>query len=774
MHLESSPRRALPARWVHLSEFITAVSAARTEAGAVRAAVERAAESFDAAMVAVLGPQGVVDALGLPDVLPLEGLLRSMAEGEQLVNIEVPGAGVCDVITARISARPGTSIVVARAHESFAKEDVVLLRSMTRALSLTLGLVSALDEERTLRESLQERQALLERLAHIQRSIVHRAPLAEVLHSICEGAVALVGDEVVGLRLVDPDDPDHLVMVAEIGVPDDIRTLVARNRITEGVGGRAVLEERLVVADNYAETLYAHPAFARTGLRAAMAAPVIEGRRVVGSLTVATYRENRRYTRAEQEALLAFAEHASLALNDARTVDALHSTLRDALHSATHDLLTSLPNRAILFQHLEEVINLRRGDEGIAVLFVDLDRFKAVNDSLGHDVGDHVLTEVARRLRAAIRPSDLVARLAGDEFVVVCAGLHGQVDALGLADRISAEVSRPISVGSRDVVVTASIGIAQIDDDGVTADQLLRDADMAMYRAKERGSDRIEVFGGSLRSAVRARLDLEHALRRAIAREEFRIEYQPIVDLDSGRPALVEALVRWEHDGRIVSPLDFIPVAEETGLIVPIGSWVLNEACRQVARWRRSERGLESMAVAVNVSMRQFADERFIALVSEALAAAGLPPAALSLEVTESMLLDDVEQGIRTLLALKALGVRIAIDDFGTGYSSLSYLRRFPVDVLKIDRSFVQNLGTEPDEAAILAAIVQLGSALGVRVVAEGIETVAQLGEVRRLGIAACQGYYFARPRPAIDMLDWLTAQLRPALSAPLAPARAG
>ena len=770
MHLERSPRRGLPARWVHLSEFITTVSAARTEVGAIRSAIERAAESFDAAMVAVVDANGVIDSLGLSDVVPFEGLLRSMAEGEQLVNVEIPGAGVCDVITARIGARPSTALVVARAHEAFVKEDLVLLRSMARALSLTLGLVSALDEERALRESLQERQALLERLARIQRSIVHRAPLADVLHTICEGAAALVGDEVVGLRLVDPENPDYLVMVAEVGVPDEIRTLVARNRLTEGVGGRSVLEERLVVADDYAETVFAHPAFARTGLRAAMAAPVIEGRRVVGSLTVATYRENRRYSQAEQEALLAFAEHASLALNDARTVDALHATLRDALHSATHDPLTSLPNRAILFQHLEEVLNLRRGDEGIAVLFVDLDRFKAVNDSLGHDVGDHVLKEVARRLRAAIRPSDLVARLAGDEFVVVCAGLHGEVDALGLADRIAAEVSRPISFASRDVIVTASIGIAQIDDNNVTADQLLRDADMAMYRAKERGSDRIEVFGGSLRSAVRARLDLEHALRRAIVREEFRIAYQPIVDLDTGRPTLVEALVRWEHEGRIISPLDFIPVAEETGLIVPIGGWVLNQACQQVAHWRRTEPGLEDMRVAVNVSMRQFADERLVGVVAEALRDAQLPPSALSLEVTESMLLDDVDNGIRTLRALRGLGVHLAIDDFGTGYSSLAYLRRFPVDVLKIDRSFVENLGVEPEEAAILAAIVQLGAALGVRVVAEGIETGAQLAEIHRLGVAACQGYYFAKPKPAGEILEWLTRQLRPALL----PAHAG
>lgn len=762
----ATPQREPSARWLHLAEFITTVSAARSEAGAIRAALHRAVESFEAAMVALVDSKGVVDVLGLPDVLPYEPLLEALAAGDGLVDVELPGIGVCDVITAKIGARPGAALVVARAHAPFPKEDVVLLRSMGRALSLTLGLVSALEEERGLRESLLERQALLERLARIQRSIVYRAPLGDVLHSICEGAAALIGDEVVGLRLVDPDDPDHLVLVAEVGIPEEIRGVVSRSRLTEGVGGRAVLEERLVVADEYADALFAHPAFARTGLRAAMAAPVMEGRRVVGSLTVATYGAQRRYSQAEQEALLAFAEHASLALNDARTVDALHATLRDALHSATHDPLTGLPNRAILFQHLEEVINLRRGDEGIAVLFVDLDRFKAVNDSLGHDVGDRVLVEVASRLRRAIRPADLVARLAGDEFVIVCAGLHGEIDALGLADRISDEIATAISIDSRDVIVTASIGIAHVDDDELTADQLLRDADMAMYRAKERGSDRIEVFGGSLRSSVRQRLDLEHALRLAIRGDQFRIEYQPVVDLDDGRPALVEALVRWEHNGGLVSPAEFIPVAEETGLIVPIGGWVLREACHQIAEWRRNELGLESLRVAVNVSMRQFSDDRFLAVVSDALRESGLAPSALSLEVTESMLLDDVDNGIRTLRALKELGVHLAIDDFGTGYSSLAYLRRFPVDVLKVDRSFVENLGVEPEESAILAAVVQLGAALGVKVVAEGIETGVQLAEVHRLGIAACQGFYFCKPKPAAEVLQWLQRRLIPALAA--------
>ena len=763
------------ARWVLLSDFLGAVSSARTESVAVATALERSRDAFAATATALVANGDVVGSVGLPDVVPIEGLELPAGATDGAGSLFIPGVGDCHVLAAPVAASPGAVLVIARDRPEFELEDVVLVRGMARALSLTIGLLATLDEERELRQSLQERQALLERLAQIQRSIVHRAPLTDVLRAVCQGASALTGDEVVGLRLLDPDDAERLVMVADFGIEEASRPLLARSKLTEGVGGRAVLEERLVVADDYAAFPFAHEHFVHDGLQAAMAAPVLEGRRVIGSLTVATYRAGRRYSKAEQEALLAFAEHASLALNDARTVEALHSTLRDALLQATHDPLTGLPNRSILFEHLEELFRLHRPDipggsieDSVALLFIDLDRFKAVNDSLGHDVGDRVLVTVANRLRSAVRPSDLVARLAGDEFVVVCSGLHGQVDALGLADRIAREVAVPIAVAGRDVVVTASIGIAQLSSGSpMTADQLLRDADMAMYRAKERGSDRVEVFGRNLRSEVRERVDLEHALRRAILREEFRIEYQPIVELHTGTTLGVEALLRWEHDGRLVPPANFIRVAEETGLIVPIGGWVLRSACEQVAMWR-SLPGLEDLSVSVNVSMRQFEDDAFVDGVTESLAATGLDAQALWLEVTESMLLDDVEQGIATLRRLRERGVRLAIDDFGTGYSSLSYLRRFPVNALKIDRSFVEHLEDDPVQGVILEAIVTLGQALAMTVVCEGIETAAQLREIHRLGMHAAQGYHLAPPLSPAAALSWL----RERDAAGVAPAR--
>jgi diguanylate cyclase (GGDEF)-like protein len=411
----------------------------------------------------------------------------------------------------------------------------------------------------------------------------------------------------------------------------------------------------------------------------------------------------------------------------------------------THDSLTGLPNRLTI---LEGIARMLDGDEDVAVLVVDLDRFKLVNDSLGHDCGDRVLVETAERLERCVRPGDLVGRLAGDEFVVVSRGLHGEVDALGLADRISREIAAPIALPARDAFITACIGIAQ-GKPSQSPDELLRDADVAMFQAKQKGRDHTELFGHSMRARILESVELEHSLRRGIMREEFRLHYQPAVSLNTGRPILVEALLRWDHPDRgLMPPADFIPLAEDTGLIVPIGSWAAREACRQVAEWRRRYPELVDLHVSVNLSGRQFGDKALVDTIAAALDDSGLHPPALWLEITETVVMEQVESTIDTLRALKALGVHLSVDDFGTGYSSLAYLKRFPVDVLKIDRSFVDGIGSDSEDEAIVTAVVRLAQALGKGVVAEGIENSRQLVALSELGCHAGQGFFFSRPEP--------------------------
>jgi diguanylate cyclase (GGDEF)-like protein len=460
--------------------------------------------------------------------------------------------------------------------------------------------------------------------------------------------------------------------------------------------------------------------------------------------------------------LLAFAEHASLALNDAAAVEGMRRAFEDAVHQATHDPLTGLPNRSLVLDRLGQALS-RSGRTGgrVTVLFADLDRFKVVNDSFGHSVGDGVLLRVSERLRAAVRPHDTVGRLAGDEFVVVCEDLTDR-EALDVAERVATAVSKPILLEGRESVITASIGIAHAEP-GTRAEDMLRDSDVAMYGAKERGRSRIELFDAEMRRRMIDRLEMERSLRSAITAGELRLDYQPIVCFDDWRVVAAEALVRWDHPERgVVDPAEFIPLAEESGLILPLGRWVMREACRQLAAWRAA--GRRGLRVTVNLSARQFGDPDLIASVAEALARADLPADALWLEITESVLMEEVGATADTLHALKALGVHLSVDDFGTGYSSLSYLKRFPVDLLKIDRSFVAGLGTDPEDAAIVHAIVSLAQSLRLAVVAEGVEHPDQLEALRRLGCNAVQGFLLAHPAPA----DGLPEHAPPPLLAPV------
>lgn len=433
---------------------------------------------------------------------------------------------------------------------------------------------------------------------------------------------------------------------------------------------------------------------------------------------------------------------------NARDVTEQAAAVRALEQRALHDALTGLPNRLLFRHRLAHALD-RSGREAapVAILFLDLDNFKVVNDSLGHPAGDALLVATARRLEECLRHGDTVARLGGDEFIILLEEVRNVEEALGLARRLLVCVEGPVSIGGRNVQTTASIGVAWHQGGDQSPDDLLRDADTAMYRAKAGGRDRIALFEPWMNVEALARLELEEELRRAISRQELRLVYQPIVDLASGQVERFEALVRWQHPARgLLLPDTFIPVAEETGLVVPLGQWVLEEACQQLRRWRDWFPERSTLGLSVNLSVRQVQDPTLVELVADVLSTTGLQAEALQLEITESAVMPD-QRVARTLLRqLKEQGVRLALDDFGTGYSSLNYLRGFPTDVLKIARSFVNGMVREPRDAAIVAAIIDLGHALGMIVTAEGVKTKTQANKLLAMGCDQGQGYDFARP----------------------------
>jgi diguanylate cyclase (GGDEF)-like protein len=419
-------------------------------------------------------------------------------------------------------------------------------------------------------------------------------------------------------------------------------------------------------------------------------------------------------------------------------------------HAATHDALTGLPNRVLLADRLAQATaQSERYSRGFAVMVVDLDRFKSINDSLGHIAGDDLLKEMAKRLSQQLRKADTLARLGGDEFVLVLNEISGPRDAETVASKVLAAMAQPVTLSGLEVQISASIGISVFPEDGVDAETLLQHADAAMYHAKKNGRNAFQFFAPVMNAFARERLEIESGLRRALVQGgEFELHYQPKVEVSSGRIDSAEALIRWRHPKRgLTAPSGFIPIAEETGLIVPIGEWVLFEACRQARAWQSG--GMQPLRIAVNLSAQQFKQKSLVTTVREALAAAGLDPGYLELELTESAVMHDAESSIQVLRQLSDLGVRISVDDFGTGYSSLSYLRRLPLDKLKIDRSFIREVAASRDDAEIVRAIVSLAHSLHLKVIAEGVETAEQLTFLRGLGCDQYQGFHCSPPVPA-------------------------
>lgn len=681
---------SVPFNWAayQLTEYLTLLGGCEAVEDALRAGVERATDAFEAEHGVVVRDGAVVASVGF-------------AAGR------TPGAEWTDGEGVLCAPLDDGALAVCRQDEPFSVEESALLRGMARALAQSVRTLELV-------HSLRSRQALLERLADIQRSIVDRTDLAALLEAIVAGARELVGGDLVTLRLLEGDE---LQLVAVAGADEAMR---------------ARLEQRVVgqLPDDFGViTDLKHPFLAAHDLHVVMTAPVLRNGEPCGLLAVASHTRGM-YGDEEREAMIAFAEHASLALTDARN----HA---DAVHRALHDPLTNLPNRSLFVDRLRQAEQrAARAGTAVGVLFLDLDGFKTINDSLGHGRGDELLIAVAQRLHGALRAGDTAARLGGDEFAVLVDGLVDEREALGVAQRMLDALRPPVPLAGQPVTVRASIGVATATGPG---GDLLRDADLAMYQAKAQGRDRVVSFDGEMHAAMVASVAMEHELRQALDDGALSLAFQPIVDLDTGRLRAAEALCRWT-----VPPCEFIPLAEETGLIVPLGAWVLEEACRTAAGWP------DHVLVSVNVSGVQLRSAEFVATVAGALERSGLAADRLYLEVTETVLMADLDRTAALLRELKTLGVRIAIDDFGTGHSSLQYLQQLPLDVLKIPKPFVDTLG---EGGQLARAILDLGRSFGLAVVAEGIETEAQRDTLRALGCTKGQGFLFARPMSADALL---------------------
>ena len=434
-------------------------------------------------------------------------------------------------------------------------------------------------------------------------------------------------------------------------------------------------------------------------------------------------------------------------------------------HDAFHDALTGLPNRSLLMARLEKSLSQIKYDNrySFAVFFVDVDRFKTINDSMGHQAGDEMLLKLAEILQSLTRSNDLIARLGGDEFVILFENIKDQRQITKIAERLLVQLQRPLRITGKQVYSSVSIGIAFGSDKYSDSEEIVRDADLAMYRAKVNGKGRFEVFDSGMRSGVESPMQLELDLRRAHEQKEFVLHYQPIVSLDDESVIGFEALVRWKHFSRgMIPPNDFIPVAEETGLILPIGQWILQEACRQMREWQEKYPLSKLLTISVNLSARQLEQQDLSKQIADILHESRLDPKLLRLEITESVIMHNADQAILTVNELREMGVRVSIDDFGTGYSSLGYLHRFPVDTLKVDRSFINRIGNEGENAEIVQTIIDLASNLDMEVVAEGVETIEQLDFLKKSNCKYGQGYYYSKPldhRSVSEMLRQLVRE---------------
>ncbi|HEY7631342.1 MAG TPA: EAL domain-containing protein [Thermoleophilaceae bacterium] len=708
-----------------LGELLTALSTSDGVKSARIEAVKRAVQAIDADFGAIISRGAAVANYGLPEDEAVYEELSRAAMGPART-IYIPGAG--GFHTAFVTLNHG-KLMLGRRDVAFTHEEVAQVATLARLLDIVLRV--------------ERRSNLLEQLGAVQEAISNRASLDEVFQTIVEAAGRLLDIEMVAIRVADSDDPSRMGTPAAIGHPPE---LLQSLRYGPVAGATAAAPDRgeLTVVDDYQNAPRARPEAVAYGVTTSMAVPLHEQGTVIGSLAVSSRERGRRFSLVDQEMLSAFAEHASLALAAARAGD----TLRQALT----DPLTGLANRNLFLDRLEHALaRSARNAAAVTVIFIDLDRFKLVNDTLGHAAGDALLVEVAARIRGCLRRAETAARFGGDEFAILLEDAADELAAAHVAERIAAALREPFDIADRELFTSASIGIALGTSE--EPEELLRNADVAMYRAKTLGKNRCEIFEPEMHSDVMDRLKLESELRNALETNQLEVHFQPAFHLVTGEPTGLEALVRWRHPERgLLPPAVFIPLAEETGLILQLGSFVLGEACRQAAAWQDRYPG---MRVAVNLSGWELNQPDIVEKVDEAMKRWNVPDEILVLELTETILMHDTEATITKLHELKALGTRLAIDDFGTGYSSLRYLQRFPLDVLKIPKPFVDELVDE--SGGVLAGVIlDLSARLGLNTVAEGIETAEQAARLRELGCPLAQGYLFARPMPIEDLLELL------------------
>lgn len=744
-----------------LPDFLAAISTTTEPETALANGIGRIAETFDAEVVAVVRDRRVLAAVGYPPGEAANPDLMAVVSS-RASTLEIAGVGQAEAV-AIVLQEPVGVLVIARACEPLSSIERAHAQAMARILGLALSLVDKLDENERLltrqRRLLDEHrvyEAIQEAILRVQRLISQRQPIATILQAITTEAVFLLRGDLAGICLYTPQGPTQHSLAAGTDAGRALseslseRDLLAigRQATASDIGSPTTVEFETIDGDAVGAVV--------------LGCPVFDDGTLVGGLFVLTAATPSAVWDIDTAPLETFASQASIALADASTVS--------ELEHAFHDHLTGLPNRALFhdrFNHALEISGRKGTVTGL--LFLDLDRFKRVNDTLGHAAGDAMLREVGSALQNGGRAYDSVARIGGDEFAIILEDTSAE-SAQIVAGRVLERVAQVVNPTDAPGQPGASIGIALSGPDCRSADEMLRRADIAMYSVKTAGRDGVAIYDVGM---GQTRLDqdaLTDALQVALVRDEFVVHYQPIVDLQARRISGVEALVRWlEPERGLLPPAAFIEAAERTGLIVPIGRRVLQVACEQAAIWRRDIPAASRLTMSVNLSVRQLEDDRIHEDIRDALVSTGLDPAALTLEVTESIFVDDADIAGARLRALKDLGINLAIDDFGTGFSSLSYIHNYPFDILKIDRAFIKGIGTSANGGAVVRTMLALSQQLSMATVAEGIESPAELAQLRALRCSHGQGFLFSKPIDS-DNLEQLLAMGSRALNTSIRP----